>query len=259
MTPADVIAVLARQPATAGLILDFDGTLAAIVDDPATAVVGEGLEPVLEALTRRLALVAVLSGRPAAFLKARIPVEGVVLMGQYGLEEWVGDRAQAAADVEAWRPAVAAAERQLEALMAGQEGVLIENKGLAVAVHWRMSPDHAAAEARAAAAVARVARATGLARVAGKLVEELRPPVGRDKGDAVRALAGRARLRTLVVIGDDEGDVPAFAAARELGGVAVGVDAGAATPAAVPAAADVMLDGSLGVSRWLEQLRCSLG
>lgn len=258
MTPGEVIAALAHEPATAGLILDFDGTLAAIVDDPADAVLGQGLEPLLRGLARRLALVAVLSGRPAAFLRTQVPVEGVVLLGQYGMEEWAGDRAQASIEVESWRPVVASARRQLEGLMRGEEGVVVEDKGLAVAVHLRMARDRVAAEARALSAVSQVARTTGLVQAFGKMVEELRPPVGPDKGGAVRALAARYGLRTLVVVGDDEGDVPAFAAVRELGGVAVGVDAGAATPSLVRDAVDVLLDAPPGVSRWLRQLRTAL-
>lgn len=258
MTPADVIAALAHDPPTAGLILDFDGTLAAIVDDPETAVLGEGLAPVLSGLARRLAVVAIVSGRPAAFLEARVPAQGVSLLGLYGLEEWTGGRVRVAAEVEAWRPVVAKAREQLAVLMAGTAGVLVEDKDLAVAVHWRTAQDRLVAEARAVAAVAEVAGRTGLARATGKLVEELRPPVGRDKGDAVRTLAARSALRTLVVVGDDEGDVPAFVATRDRAGVAMGVDAGDATPAAVRAAADVLLKGPPGVSRWLRELLAAL-
>jgi len=258
VTPADVIAALAREPATAGLILDFDGTLGAIVDDPAAAVLGEGLAPVLDSLARRLAMVAVVSGRPAEFLARQVAVDGVVLIGQYGVEEWAGGRVRAAAEVEEWRAVVARARERLEMLLAGQDEILVEDKGIAVAVHWRAARDREAAEARACAAVADVAGTTGLARAAGKLVEELRPPVDLDKGDAVRALAARSGVRTLVIVGDDEGDVPAFAAVSALGGVAVGVDAGAATPAAVRDAADVWLEGPAGVSRWLGELRAAL-
>jgi len=77
-------------PDRAGLFLDFDGTLAPIVDDPTTSGMDAALGPVLRDLAATLGLVAVVSGRPAAFLADRVRADGVLRLGLYGLEEWGG-------------------------------------------------------------------------------------------------------------------------------------------------------------------------
>ena len=244
----------------AGVVADFDGTLARIVEDPATSSMVEGAGPALAALAQVLPLVAVVSGRPAAFLAARAAVPGVRLLGLYGLEEVRDGEVVVRPDAARWQGAVDEARELLAAALPQlPRGVAVEDKGLAVAVHWRRAHDPAAAEARVAAVVADVAARTGLRRDPGKLVEELRPPVERDKGDAVRDLAQETGLDDVAYIGDDLGDLPAFAVARALGGLAVAVDHGPETPAPVLAAADVVVRGAEGVAVWLEELAARVG
>src|SRR3954469_18159782 len=78
---------LVAQPDGAGIVTDFDGTLAPIVLDPAAARALPGVGPLLGRLAARYSRVGVVSGRPAAFLLDRLgPVEGLRLVGLYGLE-----------------------------------------------------------------------------------------------------------------------------------------------------------------------------
>lgn len=251
--------LLARNAPRAGVLLDFDGTLAPIVaDPPESAMTPEGAVA-LDALAGRLRLTAVISGRPAAFLASRVTTPGVRLLGLYGLEEWDGGRARARAEAAPWEPVAAQAFRNLAAELAVQDGIYVEEKGLSVAVHWRNAPDREAAAAVVATATAAEAARTGLAREPGKLVEELRPPVDWDKGATVAALSESAGLAAVVYVGDDLGDVPAFRAAQARGGLALAVDHGAETPAEVLAAADGVLTGVGAVAEWLGRLGARLG
>ena len=83
--PGDPLAPLRRDPATAGIFSDFDGTLSPIVADPALAEPLAGVPELLGELARRYQVVAVVSGRPVAFLAARLPAS-ILLAGLYGLE-----------------------------------------------------------------------------------------------------------------------------------------------------------------------------
>ena len=69
----DPIRVLRRRPKRSAVLLDFDGTLSPIVDDPAAARPLSDIVEILERLGRRFALVAVLSGRPVDFLTDLLP------------------------------------------------------------------------------------------------------------------------------------------------------------------------------------------
>lgn len=243
--------------AATALLTDFDGTLAPIVDEPAAAAPLPGTGEVLGRLAARLGVVAVVSGRPAGYLAARLPDAGdVVLAGLYGLERVVGGEVVEPPDADRWRPVVAAAADTAE--RSGPPGVHVERKGLAVALHVRTAPEQLAWVTRFAG---EQAASTGLVAHPGRMSVELRPPTGGDKGSVVAELA--AGRGAVAFIGDDRGDLPAFAALAELrergvATVAVAV-ASDESPAELLARADVVVAGPAGVLAALAALADRLG
>jgi trehalose 6-phosphate phosphatase len=125
--------------------------------------------------------------------------------------------------------------------------VFVERKGLSIVVHYRTAPSAGGWATEWAAAQA---ERTGLARHPARMSEELRPPLPVDKGTVVADLTGG--LQRVCFIGDDIGDMPAFAALDELAAsagvtaVKVGVRSDEAPPALL-AGADVVVDGPEGV------------
>ena len=248
------LAPLTGSPGDTAVLTDFDGTLAPIIEDPTAVRALPGAIEVLNRLVVSYAVVAVVSGRPVSFLGERLAgTSGVRLIGLYGLEQV--DASGALVEVpeaERWRPAVTGVVERLRAV--APEGAWIESKGLTVTAHWRKVPGWAT---EAGALVAAEAAATGLVPHVGRMSLELRPPVDVDKGTVVAALA--AGHRAVCFLGDDFGDLPAFAAlgrlASEAGVAAVSVAAVDAESAPeVEAAAAVSVpgpEGALAVLRWL--------
>lgn len=242
------------DPTRSGVFTDFDGTLAPIVDDPDRARPLPGTSEVLKALAGRFATVAVVSGRPLAYLADHLPDAGeTVLIGLYGLERGHGrplviEEAPAA---RAWRAAVDAAAGAAEATAPAP--LLVERKGLAVTLHYRQAPALARWAGDFAAAQA---AATGLVAHPGKMSVELRPPVETDKGTVVDELA--SGLGAACFFGDDLGDLPTFAALDRLRAAGVTTLAvavsGAETPADLIAAADLVVDGPPGALELLRTL-----
>lgn len=237
---ADPLAVLRRQPDHAAVLLDFDGTLAPIVERAGDARPLPGAREVLVALQEAYAVVAVISGRPVAYLTKHLG-SGLRLVGLYGLE-WTsgGDRFEHAEAAE-WRPVIDALAAEASRVLPA--GVDVEHKGLSLTLHLRPAPPSAAVVVQAWAADA--ARRTGTKQRAAKMSVELHPPIAADKGTVVAELL--RGLTAAAYLGDDQGDLPAFAALdsfRSAGGHATkiaiaGIDA---TPALV-AAADIVVDG----------------
>jgi trehalose 6-phosphate phosphatase len=246
---ARAVAGLRAEPERTALLLDFDGTLAPIVDDPAAAVPLPGVPEVLAALQDRYAVVAVVSGRPVAHLQRHLP--GVRTMaGLYGLERVRDGRVSLHPDVAPWRPVIeevaAAARRDLP-------GVGVEDKGLSLTLHVRPAPEMAGAVERWAADTA--AR-TRLEVRRARMSAELHPPVAADKGTVTSELLDG--MAAGCFIGDDVGDLPAFTALGRFeqdGGSAVRavVMSAEVTPAMV-AEADVLLEGPPAVLAFLRAL-----
>lgn len=248
-----VLVPLRERPGDAALLLDYDGTLAPIVDDPRAARPLPGTRDVLVRLARRFGIVAVVSARPAAFLLDVLGrPTGVHIAGLYGMETASpGGVVQPSHDAGVWRPVVSEVTRMAEDQ--APEGAEVESKGLSVALHWRRHPE---TEGWARRFADRETARTGLIAQPGKMALELRPPVRADKGTVVRRLAeGYAAVG---YVGDDLGDLPAFEelAALASAGVAVARVAVVDTesPPEVAAAADLVVEGPEGVLALLRLL-----
>jgi trehalose 6-phosphate phosphatase len=195
-------------------------------------------------LSERLAIVAVISGRPLSYLMTHLAGAGrTELVGLYGLER-TSQAGIRATEGDEWRLVVesVAAKAETDA----PTGVVVERKGLTVTLHYRSAPQNRDWVERFAATVT---RSTGLAAHSGKMSVELRPPVRTDKGTVVAELA--SGLDAVMFVGDDIGDIPAF---TELSGLAnVGVKTLSIavltdeTAPEVTEAADATVEGPAGV------------
>ena len=254
-------AIIAHPGATL-VGLDFDGTLAPIVDDPERAYADPAAVAALGRLGSLVGVVAVITGRPA---RTAVRLGGfdrvaglgsMVLLGQYGVERWNAAENDFVLPPEPAEVGAAAAE--LPGLLAGLglAEVRIEHKGRAVGVHTRTLADPAAAFARLEVPVRELADRHGLRVEPGKNVWEIRAS-GLDKGDTLRALVVETGARQVVFAGDDLGDLPAFEAVRALrdeGLPGLLVCSASHEEDALVAISDVVLDGPAGVAGWLTAL-----
>ena len=248
-----VIAALAAEPRRSVLALDFDGTLAPIVDDPAAARPLPEVVGVLGRLGARLGRVAVVSGRPVAFLADRMGTVPVELIGGYGGERIVAGEYRLDRRLEPWVTVLEEAARRCRVPF--PDGGVEEKPGIGVTLHWRTRPERAD---ECADLAERVGADLGLVAHPARRAVELRPPVAIDKGTTVRDLV--AGFAVAGFAGDDAGDLPAFAAIRAAAtageierGVCVGV-ASAEAPASLAATVDLVVDGPSGLVEMLTGL-----
>jgi trehalose 6-phosphate phosphatase len=251
---ADVVQALRGALPRTLIALDFDGTLAPIVSDPAASRPEPGVIEALAALARAGAQVAVITGRDAgtaAELGGFGAVPGVVIEGLYGAESWQAGRLTALDEPSE----IGELRSRLPSVVAGHAGdpkVWIEDKRLSLVVHTRRAADSDAALLSLRGPVAELASELGLEVHDGRNVLEIRLP-GYDKGAVLRRLVERFEPSAVLFAGDDVGDLPAFAVIRELRGRgrrAWGVAASSAEVSAVDEVADLHVDGPAGVL-WL--------
>lgn len=245
----------------AGIFLDFDGTLSEIVDLPTDARPYEGAIDVLRALAARYRAVTIVSGRSARqlvdWLGPALDVWGVhgAERSEAGSSEVVSSPT-AAPFAKLMQQVRADAEELVGAL--GLPGVIIEDKGVMVVLHYRATQDLSGAESALDEIATELTRRHRLWRGHSRLAFELRPPIELSKAHVVREVAREKRLRAAAFCGDDVVDLPGFDALDDLerdGAVAVRVAVRSdEAPPQLIQRADVVVDGPAGAVAFLAEL-----
>lgn len=240
--------LLPCAPARAAFLIDFDGTLAEIAAAPLLARPHPDAASVLSRLLATTeGAVALVTGRPIATIDALLDVPGLSIAGIHGLE-------RRDASGRTWRnassaPEVAMARRSLQRFVEACPRLLLEDKGLSLALHYRAAPALAQVADDVTARI--VAHAGGeLLRIKGSMVFEIAPPTA-SKSAAVRAVLTDPQFhgRAPVYLGDDEVDEDAFRLVNELGGLSVQV--GRPRPSSSAQARLESVDAAVG---WLARL-----
>lgn len=234
------------------LLLDIDGTLAPIEDDPAAVVVPDSTLALVEAAQARCARVGIVTGRSLDAARELVPVAGVWFAACHGMHVLEPSGTE---DVD---PVAHAARPHLDTALtlARTVGWRHEDKGYAITLHFRhlATPELTARQMRAQMATVLDPRA--LTVHDARMALEIRPTGGRTKADAVRMLAADSAISSCVMIGDDMTDLDAFTALNDFDavqGIRVAVDSEEA-PAELAASADIVLPGQASVEQFLAQL-----
>jgi trehalose 6-phosphate phosphatase len=206
------------------LFLDVDGTLLEIAPRPELVQVPDGVPSLLIRLSaEREGALALVSGRPLVQLDRLFqPWQGAAA-GLHGLERRRADGmldcaadSDSAAALDCLRP-------KLAALAADGTGLMLEDKGATLALHYRATPEREP-EIRAIVEVLHREIASALRLIPGKMVVEFQPR-SADKGRAIAAFLTEPPFlgRRPVFVGDDTTDEDGFAEIRRRGGIAIRV------------------------------------
>jgi trehalose 6-phosphate phosphatase len=235
---------LALKPTPAwALFLDVDGTILHLQDTPDSVQASEALLDLLEAILKRLnGAVALVSGRSIDNLDALFEPHRLPTAGLHGLERrdaaGAVHRIPAPDELDALRP-------PLLKLAGSSTKIILEDKGHALAVHYRLAPDMAGAIKQQVEELVHPF-ASQLHVMHGKMVTEIKP-WHADKGSAIRDYMTEQPFanRVPVFVGDDTTDEDGFAYVNERNGHSVRVGQSEATTARH------VLDGVDEVIAWL--------
>ena len=202
-----------RQARNLFLFLDYDGTLTPIVSRPELALCPPEVKRLLEQLSDLAGVsLAIISGRALQDLRERVAVSGIIYVGSHGLE--IEDPAGRHKKIPcpAWAKELKKITRNLQHGLKEIPGVLFEEKGPTLSVHYRnVEPRFFGRIPQALEE--ELQQWEGRWRMtSGKMVLDIRPNVDFHKGDAVREI-----LRTVpspgllpIALGDDQADEDAF-------------------------------------------------
>lgn len=240
------------------LLFDYDGTLTPIVSRPDEAILSPKTREILVKLTARPACsVGIISGRSLSEIKNMVAIEGIYYAGNHGLEI-------EGPDIKFTNPAAKTSQaeikelaRQLSAKLGNIEGVIVEDKGLSLSLHYRLVKE---SEVHTVAEIFRQITSPWLSEgkirvTSGKKVWEVRPPIDWHKGKAAEIIIQRIKKILncqeilTVYLGDDKTDEDAFKIIHRPHGWSIFI--GGENPSS---SADYFLDSTAEVKTFLSRL-----
>lgn len=224
--------------------LDIDGTLVDFADSPGSVTLAPTLPALVEALYESSGgAVALITGRSIADADRLFTRRRLSIAGQHGHERRAASGLVTLHEVSA--KALDPARQTLQGIVARHPELIVEDKGLTLALHYRRAPNLSSLAHRTMHA-AQSALGDRYCVHRGKCVVEL-APAGRDKGRAIRSFMREAPFRGKppVFIGDDVTDEHGFVMVNLLGGDSIKVGPG-------PTVARWRLPSVAAVLAWLE-------
>ena len=234
------------------IFLDYDGTLTPIVNRPEDAILSDEMKEILKSCASRL-YVAVVSGRDMVDLKNRVDIDQIIYAGSHGFRisgpEGLYLEHEKSASL---LPRLDEAENQLQQLFSGKfEGVQVERKRYAIAVHYRNARKEEVPDIKQEVTEL-VKNTAGFKTGEGKMILEIKPDIDWHKGKAVHWILERLNLTNRekympIYIGDDVTDEDAYESLSDWG---ISIQVG---PGVVPSASKFRLKNIYQVRIFLKE------
>jgi trehalose 6-phosphate phosphatase len=249
-----------------GIISDFDGTLALFADTPGGAAIVPEIAALIDTLAEKVAAFALVSGRGVVDLRQRFDRPWAVYYGNHGIEYWSEGGARNALLAQPWVEPMRSLLGQIGPL--GIPGAFIEDKGITIAIHYRLTADPAKARETLLQRLQPLCDQYGLELTEGHSIFEIKPPIQVNKGTAAAAIVKDHGLKSVLFLGDDVTDTHAMQHLHalsadpkcELNALSVGV-IHAASPPSLLESCDMTADGVKDVEalfEWLNNHRTSI-
>ncbi len=230
-----ITARLLKKPENGRILalFDYDGTLTPIAARPEDALLPPETQQQLTALAAHpRCIVGIVSGRSLADLTALADIPNLIYAGNHGMEIRGPGLNFTHPDAITARAALERTQSTLAAALSHIPGIIIEDKGLTLTVHYRApvnaAPDNQRqaltreVDAAVTSAAAHYVETGQLRLTRGKMVLEVRPAIPWDKGKAIEKIRENYNDRPIpLYFGDDRTDEDGFRAVQQMGGLAV--------------------------------------
>jgi trehalose 6-phosphate phosphatase len=199
------------------IITDIDGTISEIAPTPEEAVVPDSIRRELKKLKDNFSLVAVISGRSALNAREMVGVDGLLYVGNHGLEFLQNGKLFMDPEVEKYLPKIKKTGKKLkEGDLSCITGLLFEDKEICFSIHYRLCDPSENVREKILNILENDPECKSLKISEGRCLVELKPPVGCDKGTILNKIIEQYKLEKIIYIGDDITDDDAFKLLKKL-------------------------------------------
>ncbi len=209
----DQLLDIVQQPRF-GLLSDFDGTLAVFRPYPEMPHMTARNEELISALSQRLPVVSLISGRAALELENVVQLPNIAYVGNHGLEALRNGEVVMVEAAREWEERLNGFYHEL-----GEPtipGVRHQHKRITMSITYRQAEKPEQVRLQLLEKLQKVNQKYGFALSEGRTIWEIKPPIDANKGTAIAALIEEHKLDSAIYLGDDYTDVPAFESVKAL-------------------------------------------
>lgn len=223
----DVVAARVKGAEHILLLIDYDGTLTPIVKKPELANLSLQMKECLQELAGNPHLtLGIISGRTMEDLQERVGLNGIIYVGNHGLEIEGPGITYVNPVARETKPFLHSLCQDISKELAGIKGAIIEDKGLTLSLHYRLVDEAQVGELnRIFCEIAKSFAAPGRIKVGeGRMVYEVKPAVDWDKGKAIALIAQNLSWKgepLTIFLGDDVTDYDGFRMVDKSGGISI--------------------------------------
>jgi trehalose 6-phosphate phosphatase len=205
-----------NDPSTA-IVTDIDGTISQIAPKPDEALVTDSMRKEIVKLKEKFHLVAVISGRSVVNASKMVGVEGVLYVGNHGLEFLKDGKISMHPEIEKYLPQIKKTGQKLKnGDLSNINGLIFEDKGICYSIHYRLSDPSENVREKIINTLHNDPECRKLKISEGRQLVELKPPVSCDKGIILNNIIEEHNLEKIIYLGDDITDADAFNKLKEL-------------------------------------------
>lgn len=248
-----------REDTQTGIITDIDGTISKIAPTPDKAVIEPLIKYLLLKIVDKFRLVAVVSGRSVYDARDMLNIEGILYVGNHGLEYLKDGKLYIEPEVKKILPKIKNIVNKIENnKICNIPGIIFEDKGLCFSIHYRGCEDGENTK-RIILEYLKNFESESLKITEGRKLVELRPLITFNKGSILEKIVRDNNLKKVIYLGDDITDVDAFdkikemLSSNEIDGIAIAVKSDE-VPSYVSDHADYWLDNVDEVGRFFQWL-----
>lgn len=200
-----------KDDISTAIVTDIDGTISEIAPTPTEALVTDPMREVLFNLQRKFQLVAVISGRSVLNAREMVGVDGLIYVGNHGMEILEDEKISLYPGVETYLSQMKQTGQKLqESDLSHIEGLLFEDKGICFSIHYRLAPQCENVREKILNNIRNDPACEKLKITEGRQLVELKPPLSCDKGTILENIIQKYNLKKVIYLGDDVTDADAF-------------------------------------------------